>query len=166
MTDTTTPALPTAPLPLARWSLNATSHPSINDPTAWIPYRYTPSLAAAIIFSILFFLTTAYHTYQMVRYRAWFWLPFVIGGLMEFVGYIGRALSSRDVWDLSDFIVQSTLLLVAPAFLAASVYMSLRRIVVVTRGERWCFLPSRWISRESRLSLPLDSVVWVSKFAC
>lgn len=71
---------------------------------------------------------------------------------MEFIGYIGRTLSTGDIWNLNYFIMQSTMLLIAPAFFAASIYMSLRRIVVLTNGEVYCFLPSRWISR--RCSLP------------
>jgi hypothetical protein len=46
-------------------------------------YRYNPSMAAAIIFIILFFLITALHFYQMMRTRTWIFVPFVIGGVCK-----------------------------------------------------------------------------------
>ena len=46
-------------------------------------YRYNPSMAAAIIFIILFFLITALHFYQMMRTRTWIFIPFVIGGVCK-----------------------------------------------------------------------------------
>ena len=47
-------------------------------------YRYTPSLVAAIIFIVLFALATAYHLYQVVRTRFWYFTIFVLGGACEF----------------------------------------------------------------------------------
>lgn len=44
-------------------------------------YEYMPSLAAALIFVVLFSLTTTLHAYQLVRTRAWYLIPIVIGGL-------------------------------------------------------------------------------------
>jgi uncharacterized membrane protein YhaH (DUF805 family) len=46
-------------------------------------YRYNPSMAAAVIFIILFFLITALHFYQMMRTRTWIFIPFVIGGVCK-----------------------------------------------------------------------------------
>ena len=43
-------------------------------------YNYVPSMAASILFVALFALTTGLHTYQMVRTRTWFLVPFVCGG--------------------------------------------------------------------------------------
>ena len=47
-------------------------------------YRYTPSLVAAIIFIVLFVLATAYHLYQVIRTRFWYFTIFVVGGACEF----------------------------------------------------------------------------------
>jgi hypothetical protein len=46
-------------------------------------YRYNPSMAAAVIFIILFLLVTVLHTYQMLRTRTWIFIPFVIGGVCK-----------------------------------------------------------------------------------
>lgn len=52
-----------------------------NNPTTFHFYAYTPSLAAAVIFIILFALTTALHAHQLSKIRAWYLIPIVIGGL-------------------------------------------------------------------------------------
>lgn len=52
----------------------------------------------------------------------------------ECVGYIGRTLSSLEnpgPYELGPFVMQSVLLLVSPALLAASIYMMLGRIVLM-----------------------------------
>lgn len=46
-------------------------------------YRYTPSLVAAVLFIVLFALTTAYHLWQTVRPRCWYFLVFVTGGVCK-----------------------------------------------------------------------------------
>jgi len=48
-------------------------------------YRYTPSLVAAIIFLVLFVLTTFYHVYQVLRTRCWFFSVFVVGGVCKLI---------------------------------------------------------------------------------
>jgi hypothetical protein len=55
----------------------------INNPNAFIFYRYHPSLAAAAVFMALFALTTTLHLYQMVRKQAWFLTPFIVGGVCK-----------------------------------------------------------------------------------
>ncbi|KAK3044551.1 hypothetical protein LTS18_000970, partial [Coniosporium uncinatum] len=52
-----------------------------NNEHAFVFYRYSPNLAAAIIFIIVFFGTTGYHGWQMFSKRAWSMIPFFIGGL-------------------------------------------------------------------------------------
>ena len=44
-------------------------------------YRYDPSMAAAILFAILFALTTIVHLYQFVQTRTWIMIPMLVGGL-------------------------------------------------------------------------------------
>ena len=136
------------------------------DSTTFHLYTYHPSLAAALIFIILFALTTTLHIYQLTKTRAWYLTPIVIGGLctqpypplphllirnitVEFIGYIGRAIASQQGhdWTLGPYIMQSLLLLLAPAFFAASIYMSLSRIAQsIGAGDR-CFISPRWMTR-------------------
>lgn len=133
-------------------------------------YYYEPSMAAAIIFTVLFAAATMVHTYQLVRSRTWFMIPFMVGGICEFttcscvcvclltcatllvetVGYIGRTLSATEnpgPYDKIPYIIQSLLLLVAPPLFAASVYMELGRIVLMVEGDSKLFIRRSWLTK-------------------
>ncbi|KAJ6191035.1 hypothetical protein N7519_001056 [Penicillium mononematosum] len=112
-------------------------------------YRYNPSMGGAVLFTLLFMGTTFYHIFQMFKTRTWFFIPFVIGGLFEIVGYIGRAASSKQSpdWTLGPYIVQTLCLLLAPALLAASIYMLLGRIILVLQAESHAILKKKWLTK-------------------
>lgn len=55
--------------------------PSLDDPHAWVPYRYHPSQVAAIVFVVLFALTTSLHTLQLIKKKTWYFIPLFVGGL-------------------------------------------------------------------------------------
>jgi uncharacterized membrane protein len=57
--------------------------PALDDPTAYVLYRYIPSQVAAIVFVVAFGLTTLAHIFQLVKKRTWYFLPLVIGGLCK-----------------------------------------------------------------------------------
>jgi hypothetical protein len=120
-----------------------------NDTINFEYFRYNPSLAAAVIFTILFLLTSVLHIYQLVRTRTWYFTPLVVGCLMECLGYIGRIWCARQSpnWTLGPYIFQSIFLLVAPALFAASIYMILRRIIVAVDGEKYSMIKERWLTK-------------------
>ncbi|KAF4547296.1 RTA1-like protein 2 [Elsinoe fawcettii] len=121
--------------------------PSLDDPNAWVPYRYHPSKVAAIIFVIAFGVTTILHSVQVIRRRTWYFIPLVIGGIFEVLGFIGRVLSTNDLWALGPYIMQSILLLVAPALFAASIYIILGRIILLTDGEQYSLIHQKWLTK-------------------
>lgn len=116
-------------------------------------YQYTPSVAAAVIFLILFFCTTAMHIFQAGRRKTYYFIPLIIGGICEYklpilhiyqanhysavecIGYVGRALGHSHMTNIPIYIMMTITLLVAPALFAASIYMVLGRIIVFTRSE-------------------------------
>ncbi|KAK1142202.1 hypothetical protein N8T08_008128 [Aspergillus melleus] len=112
-------------------------------------YRYDPSMGGAVLFTLLFIGTTGYHILQMIKFRTWFFIPFVIGGIFEIIGYIGRAMSSKQTpdWRLGPYIVQTLFLLLAPALLAASTYMFLGRIILVLQAESHALLVRKWLTK-------------------
>ncbi|KAI9151341.1 RTA1 like protein [Paramyrothecium foliicola] len=113
-------------------------------------YRYEPSMAAAIIFIILFLIVTLLHTYQLVMTKTWFFIPFVIGGFFQWIGYVGRAMSAAEEspnYALGPYILQTLLLLLAPALYAASIYMILGRVIALTDGEDYCLVPRKWLTK-------------------
>jgi hypothetical protein len=62
-------------------------------------YRYTPSVPAAVIFTILFLGTTAYHLYQLIKCRSWYFCAFISGGICEFLSASSSAFLNR-AWDV------------------------------------------------------------------
>lgn len=135
-----------------------------NDNSNFKFFHYDPSLAAAVIFAILFFATASMHAFQLLRRRAWLMIPFFIGGcctsiapiaepklivVVELIGYIARAIACRQTpnWTLGPFIVNTLLVLVAPALFAASIYMLLGRIMLLTGGEQYSMIRRRWLTK-------------------
>ena len=117
------------------------------DGEIFVLYRYVPSMTAATIFVVLFALTTGLHMFQTFKKRSWFMTPFLIGGLFETIGYIGRILSSNDRYKLSPYIMQTLLLLLGPALYAASIYMILGRLILLTNGERYSLVRRKWLTK-------------------
>lgn len=59
------------------------------------PYNYIPSESVAIIFLVLFGLSTALHTGQAVYYKMWWLFPTaILAGGTECIGWAGRLWSS------------------------------------------------------------------------
>ncbi|KAK5701750.1 hypothetical protein LTR97_004568 [Elasticomyces elasticus] len=122
----------------------------VTKPDGFEYYHYAPSMAAAILFIVLFAISTSVHMAQMIRSRTWFMIPFVIGGVLETIGYVGRALSANETegeWTLGPYIIQTLMTLIAPAFLAASIYMELGRIVIMINGEKVLFIRRAWLTK-------------------
>ncbi|KAA8626421.1 RTA1 like protein [Pyrenophora tritici-repentis] len=104
-------------------------------------YRYDPSMAAAILFTILFFFITILHLYQMLRTAP--------GSSSPSSSAASRAISAHESpnWSVAVYSLQTILLLVAPALFAASVYMMLGRIILATDGEEYAVIPRNWLTK-------------------
>ncbi|KAI5458506.1 RTA1 like protein-domain-containing protein [Mariannaea sp. PMI_226] len=112
-------------------------------------YTYNPSLAAAIIFIVIFGLSAFFHFYLILRHRTWYFIPFLIGCLFEAVGYVGRALSAQEAPDFTKnpYIIQSLLLLLGPALFAASIYMVLGRVIDLLEAEHHSMIRTKWLTK-------------------
>ncbi|KAI9928007.1 hypothetical protein ASPWEDRAFT_42173 [Aspergillus wentii DTO 134E9] len=121
----------------------------MGDPSSFQLYRYDPSTAAAVLFVILFIVASGLHTYQLIRTRTWYFIPFVIGGYLEWIGYIGRAMSGTQSpnYELGPYIQQTMLLLIAPTLFAASIYMELGRLILLTDGEIHSIIRRKWLTK-------------------
>ena len=68
----------------------------------------------------------------------------------ECIGYITRAINATErpgCWSLGAYVAQNVLILVAPAFMAASIYMILGRIILLTDGDSHSLIGRRWITK-------------------
>ena len=54
--------------------------PTLESHDGYYLWHYVPSIAAAIVFAILFAAITAAHLWKMIQTRMWFCIPFVFGG--------------------------------------------------------------------------------------
>jgi hypothetical protein len=68
---------------------------------------------------------------------------------VKIIRYIGRAASSKQSpnWTLSPYLMQTLFLLLAPALLAASIYMFLRRIILILQAESHALMKKKWLMK-------------------
>lgn len=95
-------------------------------------FQYIPSLAGNAFFIALFALLLLLQIGLSIRYRTWGFLVGMIGGLvLEVLGYVGRVQMHFNPFIKNPFLMYLVCLTIAPAFLSASIYLCLARIVVV-----------------------------------
>ncbi|KAI9877485.1 MAG: hypothetical protein M1830_003782 [Pleopsidium flavum] len=110
-----------------------------------IIYGYTPSLIVALLGTILFTISTITHTYQLIRYRTWYFVPLPVGTVLEIVGYVARTLASKkDPYNVIYFIIQYFFIVVAPVFFSAAIYTVLS-ILIAAVGRAYSPLPPKLI---------------------
>lgn len=90
---------------------------------------YCPSFAAAILFSVLFGLTTITHIVQAIVYRKRFAFVLIMGAIWECGGYVTRTLSVMNQKNEAMYTVQQLLILLAPLWINAYIYMLLGRMI-------------------------------------
>ncbi|KAJ8110435.1 hypothetical protein OPT61_g6728 [Boeremia exigua] len=113
-------------------------------PGGYYLWNYIPSIAAAVIFILLFLAMTALISWRMFKTKTWFCIPFAIGGFFEFVGYCTRAAAHNKTGRIMPYAIQNVFILLGPALFAASIYMCLSRIIRGVRGDHHSLVrPSR-----------------------
>ncbi|KAK0240529.1 RTA1 like protein-domain-containing protein [Armillaria nabsnona] len=120
---------------------------SDSDTTTFELYHYTPSAVAAVIFAAIFFLSSIIQAWRIFKTRSWYFSAMVVGGLMEGIGYIGRLMSHSDPKSLGPYVMQTLLLLVAPALFAAAIYVVLGRIIRMLHAERFSLIRINWLTK-------------------
>ena len=99
-------------------------------------WPYYPSFGAAILFSILFGVTTVTHIVQARLYCKRFCWVIIMAGIWETTGFVLRILSTRNQISMGLYIPEELFILLAPIWINAFVYMTLGRMV-------YYFLPER-----------------------
>ncbi|KAF2099829.1 RTA1 domain protein [Rhizodiscina lignyota] len=112
-------------------------------------YQYTPSVAAALIFAILFGYSSLHHTYQLFRSRSWFMIPLLLGCFCETGGFAARTISANQSPDysLGVYIVQELLILVPPILFAASIYMTFGYYILVLDAEEHSLIRESYLTK-------------------
>ena len=149
----------TFPLPQLFFPPMSTNNTTSSNTYTWKAYQYVPSQVLAIVAIVLFALATLMTCVQFIRAlvkapantgarrRICSMIPFILGGLFEVIGYIGRAASHNDTQALGPYIIQAILLLVAPALFAATIYMTLARIIVQLNAQHQSVIRVNWLTK-------------------
>ncbi|KAH9898354.1 RTA1-domain-containing protein [Cubamyces lactineus] len=92
-------------------------------------YGYTPTRSVCFIFVILYALSTLLHLWQSTRSKAWWLLPTVaLAGIAEVIGWGARAKSSYDPDARMPYIIQTSILVLAPTPFVAALFIGFGRI--------------------------------------
>ncbi|PYI08654.1 hypothetical protein BO78DRAFT_428014 [Aspergillus sclerotiicarbonarius CBS 121057] len=92
-------------------------------------WDFCPSLPAAYLFTILFALTTLAHILQAILHRKPYCWVIVMSGTIQTVTYIFRVLSILHPASYPDYAAWFVLILIAPLWTNAFVYMVMGRMV-------------------------------------
>ncbi|KAJ7185340.1 RTA1 like protein-domain-containing protein [Mycena filopes] len=111
-------------------------------------FLYCPSFPAAVLFAILFGITTIVHLIQAVHYRKAFCWVIVMAGIWETTGLTLRVLSVLNTTSLVFGIPSQLLILLSPLWINAFLYVVMSRFV-------YFFVPEKRVGGISarRLSL-------------
>ncbi|KAK3070461.1 hypothetical protein LTR53_010417 [Teratosphaeriaceae sp. CCFEE 6253] len=106
-------------------------------PVSATTYGYRPDLAANIILLTVFALCTIGQLFLGFRHRLRaFTFAATIGCAGEAIGYGGRVMMHANPWDANGFKVQICCLVLAPSFLAAGIYLTLKHLVIYFGAEK------------------------------
>ncbi|CAK5272339.1 unnamed protein product [Mycena citricolor] len=92
-------------------------------------FMYCPSLPAAILFSVLFGLTTLVHVVQAIMYRKAFCWVLIMAGAWETAGLVLRVFNVVATTSLAFGLPSQLLILLAPLWVNAFLYMLMARFV-------------------------------------
>ncbi|KAG8832355.1 hypothetical protein FRC18_005183 [Serendipita sp. 400] len=107
--------------------------------------QYEPSQAAAIIFAVLFGILLAAHTWQSARAKIYCLWVLILATALECAGYILREYTIHHRTEKTPSVIGQVFIIVAPACLAAALYMVVGRIMTQVGASHSIIRPS-WIT--------------------
>ena len=91
---------------------------------------YTPSFVLCVLGIVLFAISCGVHILQLVRLKTWYLSPVALACFLETMGYIFRSLSSKnDPYHIIWFVVQYFMIVVAPVFISAGIYVCINKLI-------------------------------------
>lgn len=110
-------------------------------------FKYIPNETLIYVAAGCFAASSLYYSVQVFRFRAWYFIPFLIGCISEAVGYGARRYSAEHVDKIGPYIGQGLLLLLPPAFFSATVYMILKKIIICMDAQEYSKLSTKWLTK-------------------
>ncbi|KAF3061826.1 Sphingoid long-chain base transporter RSB1 [Daldinia childiae] len=119
-------------------------------------YAYRIDLAPNAVFLALFALSLIgfLTVFAITRRGGNFTIAMALGLISEIIGYAGRIMSWQNQWSENGFLIQICCLTIAPAFLAAGIYLCIRKIVFAFGPENSRIPPKYY----TRIFIPCDIV--------
>ena len=108
---------------------------------------YTPSVVLCVLGIVLFAISCGVHILQLVRLKTWYLSPLALACFLETIGYIFRSLSSKnDPYHIIWFVVQYFMIVVAPVFISASIYVCINKLIAWAKSfgykaDHWWLAP-------------------------
>lgn len=91
---------------------------------------YLPTLPGNILYAALFGVILLPNLFFTIRARTWsFGVWMSLGLVGEIVGYIGRIMLHENIFSFNGFLIYLIPLTIAPAFITASMYLCLARLI-------------------------------------
>ena len=106
---------------------------SVSDacPVSATIYGYYPSLPANAFFCAFFGITLIANLILGTLTKTWtFMIALALGSLTECIGYTGRILLHQNPWSNAGFEIQICCLIMAPAFISAAIYLTLKHLTL------------------------------------
>ena len=99
-------------------------------------FAYIPDLGANILYICIFGFYLLAQVALGIKFRTWDYMGAMLCGvLLEVAGYAARIFMRKDPQERTPFLMDNICLILGPAFLAASIYLCMGRIVVVYGKE-------------------------------
>lgn len=109
-------------------------------PAYWSYLGYQPDLVPNAVFFGIHVVCAIVQLILGIRYKTWtYMIALFCGCVLELLGYLGRMKMHADPWDGGAYKLQITTLIIAPAFTAAGIYLTLKH-VVLTFGREYSIL--------------------------
>ncbi|OAL53536.1 RTA1-domain-containing protein [Pyrenochaeta sp. DS3sAY3a] len=105
-------------------------------PVSGTIYGYYPSLGGNGFFLAVFIVAFMIQIPLAFIYHLWGY-SFALGAgtFMEIIGYVGRIQMHSNPWKDSAFTMQVTCLILAPSFIAASIYLTFKHLIIAFGPE-------------------------------
>lgn len=94
-------------------------------------YGYYPTLGGNAFFAAIFGILCIANIFLGIKYKTWtYMIALGVGCFAECLGYVGRIMLHNNPFDGTGFNIQICCLIIAPAFITAGVYLTLKYLVL------------------------------------
>ncbi|KAI1263269.1 RTA1-domain-containing protein [Xylariaceae sp. FL1019] len=127
------------------------------DPNTTSYYGYRPNLGIDVFFAAVYAVIIGHCLFITILKRKWlsYSIVILIGSIFELVGYIARVEGYHDPWKKIGWILQYSLITLAPVFMTAAMYVCLGRTADIVGRGYFNISPRRY----SRVFIPTDVVI-------